>query len=318
LFVGVLLWLVDVRQLVQTVLDVNLVSLLLGACLYAANNVLRAARFKILTLSRQASLGRMFLIVSALSLFNQLLPLRSGELTYIYLAKKGQDIEPRESLASLIFARMLDLLMISCFFLVSVPILVRDRSMESASGLLISMAFLVLMLVLVLWGLARYGSSIASFLGSRLGGRNGGVRKLLGRFLQFFTQVLEILHMYRSWRLLGLSALLSVGVWLCTFGMSVVLVSGLGYEIHAAAVLLAAVVGAFTSVLPINSIGNWGTLELGWSGALILQGFPVEEAVASGIGVHFIAFLYTVVFGLVGLAGVHWLPGPLQPARTPS
>lgn len=306
LLVVLLIWIVDVRQLVQVVLNIDLSYLLMGALLYVTDIVLLATRLRVLTISRETKLSRMFFIVSAHSLINQILPLRSGEFSYMYLAKKGQSIEPQEGLASLVFVRFFDLLTVCFFFAIALVPLVATRSIQLSSSVLAGLLLLVVLLIFVPWLLTQYGVAMTRFVEIKfIRGDNSTPSKLLAKLLGFARQVMETFRTYGTFRMILPVGLLSIGVWACNFGMSIVVVHGLGYQMSVWVILLAAVVSAFSAVLPINSIGSWGTMELGWSGALIFQGISVEEAIASGVAMHLILFFYAVVLGSMGLLYVN-------------
>jgi hypothetical protein len=55
-----------------------------------------------------------------------------------------------------------------------------------------------------------------------------------------------------------------------------------------------------TEILPVNSLGSFGTTELGWAGALMYFGESTGPAIASGFGFNIIAFSFTILFGLIG------------------
>ena len=81
-----------------------------------------------------------------------------------------------------------------------------------------------------------------------------------------------------------------------------ILLLGLSINIQFPEALIAVTFAAFASILPINSFGNFGTQEAGWSIGLVLLGFPKDIAVMTGFASHIYTLIYIVVFG-----GISWL-----------
>ncbi len=63
--------------------------------------------------------------------------------------------------------------------------------------------------------------------------------------------------------------------------------------------LVAISMSSFTDLLPINSIGNFGTFELGWVGVLRMSGVALKESAESALLSHFLVFNFTLIIGIV-------------------
>ena len=120
---AVLVWFllsqVEVKTIVTTFKDVPLHLVLIGFFFYAFSYLFRAMRFKVL-LHNEIGLKTLLNIVAVHTMLTNLLPFRSGELSYFYLLKKKGGIDSYMSgVPSLILARVFDLVAISFLFLVS-------------------------------------------------------------------------------------------------------------------------------------------------------------------------------------------------------
>ncbi len=82
---------------------------------------------------------------------------------------------------------------------------------------------------------------------------------------------------------------------------SITVINGFHYLLTINEIIFASISSGFTEILPINSFGNFGTLELGWAGALIYSGVSSEIAIESGFSFHFVAFSITILFGLISI-----------------
>jgi uncharacterized membrane protein YbhN (UPF0104 family) len=66
------------------------------------------------------------------------------------------------------------------------------------------------------------------------------------------------------------------------------------------------------TLLPIGTLGNFGTQEVAWTLGLTLLGVDRDSAITSGFSTHLVGFALAGLFGLIGA----WLSG-IGFARTP-
>ncbi len=89
---------------------------------------------------------------------NNLLPARTGELSYVYLLKTEQKITTGEGLATLVIARIFDFIIISIFFL---PLFLFIKNLTADFLIVIEIGILFLFLmVILLFSLLFYGNVI--------------------------------------------------------------------------------------------------------------------------------------------------------------
>ena len=80
-----------------------------GFCAYFLANVLRSWRFRALT-GGQISTRIMLRTVMVQNILNTFLPLRAGEVSYLYMVHKSGVVKVGDNVGSLLGARVLDLL----------------------------------------------------------------------------------------------------------------------------------------------------------------------------------------------------------------
>jgi hypothetical protein len=61
-------------------------------------------------------------------------------------------------------------------------------------------------------------------------------------------------------------------------------------------------VASLANLVPVNLIGNLGTLEAGWTSAFVALGVPPEVAAATGLASHLWALLFAAVYGAAAWA----------------
>jgi uncharacterized membrane protein YbhN (UPF0104 family) len=54
---------------------------------------------------------------------------------------------------------------------------------------------------------------------------------------------------------------------------------------------------SLANLLPFNLIGNFGTLEAGWTAAFVGLGVPADVAAATGLACHLWAAVFVAVYG---------------------
>ena len=93
--------------------------------------------------------------------------------------------------------------------------------------------------------------------------------------------------------------LLSIADKIIGFFCLIIIVYSLGFNIEYSRLLAAIGLSGFTEILPINSLGNFGTLELGWVGALVYLEVDTEVAIKSGFATHLIHYFFTLLTGFL-------------------
>jgi hypothetical protein len=56
-----------------------------------------------------------------------------------------------------------------------------------------------------------------------------------------------------------------------------------------------------TTILPIQGVGNFGTMESVWVGASLLLGIPLNVAILSGFSAHILSITYILIIGFVSI-----------------
>jgi uncharacterized protein (TIRG00374 family) len=260
--------------------------LALAFAIYALANVLRARRFRALT-GDQLSTIALLRLVFMQNFLNTFLPLRAGEVSYLYLIHRTGLVRPGENLASLIGARVLDL--IAALW---IPLLILPMSrVWSAEGH--TAAWFAILAV----GSAL-GMGVALLRADALGGwlsrladrREGRVSHLLrtgGDTLNAFAQL-------RRGRLFGRVAGLTFACWALIYISGYTSLLGLGVQIGLWDALFAYCFPIIASMTPLYMLGGFGVFEGSIGTGLHLVGVPLGQAMSSGLLLHIAELLYVV------------------------
>ena len=109
---------INFQDLVNLLIKVKMEYLLMGGVLYLCKGLLRALRFKRANQRYPISFLKMLRLTYASSLASQVLPLKLGELTYVYLLKRDNRASISHGLSSLMVIRLIDLLAVSLLFII--------------------------------------------------------------------------------------------------------------------------------------------------------------------------------------------------------
>jgi uncharacterized membrane protein YbhN (UPF0104 family) len=251
--------------------------------------LLRGARLAVVAGPR-VPLLRGIAVTGAASAATAVLPMRTGDLTLIPLLRSTGVPGTIRGISLLLSLRLLDL----------GGLLVWVSLAALAFGGRYGWAVVPLAAVPLL---AALGVVFAQRALRRLAGswrRRGGVRR---RALRQLLQVRrELRGAARSPYRAGGALLLSVAIWAGIWAFTTALVRGIGLQWPASTVLLGVIGAAVGAALPLNAMGNFGTLEAGWTAALAAVGVPPADALAAGFATHLWSVLFTAVLGAASAA----------------
>lgn len=220
------------------------------------------------------------------NVFNNLLPMRSGEISFPVLMARYFGVQALRSVPALFWFRLLDL-----------------HTVLALGGL----AWLLLA-ERPLWGwlawMAWVPAPLLAFaLQGWLAGRvarlpQGKPRKLLEKMLAGLPQ--HVAAFLRSWAW-------TWGNWgVKLLALAWVLAQFLPMPLSAA--MVGAIAGDLTSVLPVHAPGGFGTYEAGVLAGLVPMGYPADAALPAAVNLH----LFLLAASLVGGALAWLLPTPAE------
>ncbi len=263
---------------------------------YLAINFFRARRFYAV-LGGKVPLGRLYNITSVHAFVNNILPARTGELSYVYLIKKNGGVSGGENVSSLIISRVFDMLAASSLVLLSVFFVFRSLANARETALLALLGFLIvvfLFLALVFWEKRFFGVAEAVLRRLKLD-RFASV----GRFLAVFGEVTAKLADTRRYENFIKLSYLSVFLWILMFAMFWLTFLALGLEISFWQSVFVIALPAAVGLLPIQPLGGFGAYEASAMLGLMLLGFDKETAFGASLASHVITLLFSVIMGII-------------------
>jgi uncharacterized membrane protein YbhN (UPF0104 family) len=276
----------------------------LGLVTYFAANVLRARRFRALT-GDQIPTRTMLRTVIIQNILNTFLPLRAGEVSYLYMVHKSGVVKAGDNVGSLLGARVMDLLAALALPLVALPF----SNAWSAEGH--PFLWFASIAAVAASGFA-IGVSRAEPLARFFAMRSQTRRAWLNRLLKLIADVLGSLAQLRRASLFGRVSGLTLACWTLVYVSGYFNLLGVGVRVPFPDAIFAYSFPNIASMTPFYMLGGFGVYEGSFGMGLHLTGVPLGTAMASGLVLHVAELLF--VLGLAPIALLlRWGEGAQQP-----
>jgi uncharacterized protein (TIRG00374 family) len=274
----------DLEVLVR---DFDLRYLLLAFAIYLGANLVRAYRFRLLV-DAAVSVRAFLRIIFVQNFMNTFLPLRAGEVSYVYMVHRSGNVSAGRSLGSLLAARALDFL---AAVLIPLGFMPFSRASSTYGGILVWLSVFVIIGAAALGVAIARAEPIADYLSARFAPKRAWmvrVAALLGDTLRSFGHLRERHRLLRA-------ALLSLGCWALIYASGYALLEGAGLELSLADALFAYGFPVLVSMTPIYMFGGFGVYEGSVGAGLAMVGVAVGPALASGVLLHVAELGFVVV-----------------------
>jgi hypothetical protein len=286
----VLLSQISLKDLYALFITMNPVWIFLGAASYFLALLFRALRFKWLIHSKAISLSELFRITAFYHLSLMVLPSKLGELSYPYFLTKIGGMNMTEGLASLIASRIYDLFIVLLIFFFAC-IGFQSFFLNNLFLILLLACLLITFIFLAFFymsGCLRWISDILGMISKVTHSGNSKSFLWVQRKMNEMAEDFYAIKDQKSYLPVSLTSLASWGMIFWTF---YAFLRGFGIGISFLQMIFGSTVGVIANALPISGIGNWGTLEAGWTAGFLMVGVSKEKAIATGFGIHILIFI---------------------------
>lgn len=273
---------IEVQELIVLIANIKVINTATFFILFIVTYFIRVLRLMIAFNIRTWS--KCFQFIGLFQLINRTLPFRSGEIFFPILMKRIFSFKYSSTVFDLIIIRFFDLVSLLVVFLITIT------WFKLLNELYIILIFLVCIMFTYMF--FYYYLTLIEY-----------IHKL---FITIFPKYSNSANTYRLYAesaykkdksQLLILFLLSIADKVIGFLCLIIIVYSLGFSIEYSRLLAAIGLSGFTEILPINSLGNFGTLELGWVGALVYLEVDTEVAIKSGFATHLIHYSITVIIG---------------------
>ena len=213
------------------------------------------------------------------NMLNNLLPMRTGELSFPVLMNRYFAVSPIRSMPALFWFRLLDLHSLGIFGILAIH--------GSAWPWPITVFVLALWLPLP-WLSFHFSGRLYLMLQRHKGKR---LHLLLSRMLQGLPQTSGAFWHTWIWTVLNWVVKLGAFVW----------VLRLFIHVTFSAAWMGAIAGDLTSVLPVHGVAGVGTYEAGVVAGLLPYGVAAKAALAAAVNLHLFLLGTTLLGGFISL-----------------
>jgi len=293
--VALLLTQIDFIQAGDIVTKIVWPYLLVAFVFYFIGVCLRAWRWQVLIPSKKISFLNSLKITLGYTFFCNLMPFRSGELSFVYFIKKRENIAVAEGLSVLLVARFFDLLAVAISFLIGFILLNPDYI--PSDKIYLSCVILGLVTIAVLFYLDRLIKTVISLM------RRAGLTKfqLGAKLATKLEEVAASIKAIRSLPVYLINLLISF-LWLASASlMIVVFFRALNIDFAWLKTVLGLIFSQLVSFLPIQGLWDFGTYETGWAIGFGLLGLGKEASIISGFMVHLFSLAYLLILIIIFL-----------------
>ncbi len=286
----------DLTRTIETLKNADVALLICAVFIYSCSNFFKMLRFRALVANSKISMMEFYSIVSYHNFFNQIMPARTGELTYVYYLKKIGRVQTTRGLHSLIITRIFDLIIISIYFVISLLFFYGART---SIALFFTGIACGIVSIVALFKISINFVTINNILKKIAGKLKINDYKITKLILDQMENITAEFDSFNTQSHIPLLFITSALVWLALYFFSYVNILALRIHITFIETLLGSTGAVLTNVLPINSFGSFGTLEAGWTGGFVLVGMNLQDAITSGFASHIITFFASAFLAVV-------------------
>ena len=274
--------------------------LLAGCGWYALTNLLRAYRFgRLFDYADRRLAWRILPEMFAMNFLNNVLPSRTGELSFPYFMFTRHGISVGESTTVLVLARIFDYLAVASLFLYFALLELPNLDAGAARIVAVVGGLLVVSVLCLLLAPWLVDTVFTLFDRPALGqGRPDSRFAHLLRKAR--AQIVPTLRRVRSPRTYAQTLAWSLLVWLAMFACFTAFLAAIRLPQRYAIVIVGSTFATLAKAIPLITIGGFGAHEAGWALGFRLTGMETTTAITSGFAVNILLLLASAVFG--GLA----------------
>lgn len=284
---------VDVKVLIRQITGMSLDFFLLGAGIYLIKACLRTMRLNCISTKITLPYWRTLRLSLATSLATQIFPFKLGELIYVYLLNRENNISSAQGLSALIVIRLIDLLAIGMLFLVVVLSLHSPQSELQFKQ------------VLIFLGLLSGGFGVLFFVVRKVPGfLNSHKLKVFKKnelFSKLLDWVVKFLVTFKDYKPEQFAVWMGLALleWIANYIIFYLLLLGIGVPISPFQTTTAVTFAAVASALPVNVVGSFGSQEAGWTAGLLLAQVDQQTAITTAFSTHILTLGYIAFFGIL-------------------
>jgi uncharacterized membrane protein YbhN (UPF0104 family) len=287
--------------------DIHWGWLVLALLAYLINIFLRALRFTNLIYSRPVKWLELVPVSALHNILMYLMPAKTGDVTYVFIAKDRLDLSLTEGTATLFAARFYDFSVVAAVLMVLLP-LSKDEIPDWIFLPAVIFCALILLGTIGILAFLKFSKPTlesVSFLTEtqpKTQEQVPALQKVRAAWNKFIVGLREI----QSHGAHGKVALITAGIWLCVYSNFYFAAKSMGLPVAFYHIAIISMVMIPLTLLPLQGFANIGTHEVGWTSVLVAFNYPYKTALAIAAGSHFVLLLSVLVSGGLAFLGAQF------------
>lgn len=282
---------VSSKEIVEALGSVPVKIVVLGFLCHAAAYFFRTWAMLLFFRGSRVGYGYLLRIHFLHNFYVHVVPASLGELSFPILTKDRLKVE--KSLSVLLISRLLIMGVTLLLFLVSLFLIFGSHIIQFRLG---SGYYLIGGIVLIFTALICLRKPLFNLLQ-----RIGPIAKIATKVRAVLLQVRDELTKFRdvgfTLKATGLSAL-SI---LCIAFFYLLVLNSLGHSLHLLEIVFVSSIGMAFIILPVKSLGGFGTTEGAWTIGLLLLGLTKENSIEAGFVIHLLSLVNVLFLFAVGM-----------------
>ena len=264
---------------------------------YLINILLRALRFRNLIYSRPVKWLELVPVSALHNILVYLMPAKTGDVTYIFIARNRLDLSLAEGSATLLAARFYDFSVVALFLTILLPFSKNEMPVWIYQSSII-FCLLILIGTTGIFVFLKFSKSTLETVSNPTENQKQAFRlqKIRTAWNKFIAGLREIQSHGAHIKV----AIITAGIWLCIYSNFYFAAKSMGLSIAFYHIAIISIVMIPLTLLPLQGFANIGTHEIGWTSVLVAFNYPYETALAIAAGSHLVLLLSVLVSG--GLA----------------
>jgi uncharacterized protein (TIRG00374 family) len=297
LFSAILIYLtlrqIDISASVEYVKNANYFILIIAACIQALSYVARSIRyFLLLWPVKKTAILKNFPYLVLGFFMNNLVPFRIGEIIRAKVTGERLGISRSSALATIAVERLLDIGTFILFFFLIMHFLSFPAFIKNSFYL----CSIIVSLVFIIFSIASLRSGKALDLISKI----PMPLKIKTLILSLADRFIEGLNVLKSKKILSLSCLFSIIIWLIESSILVIVAQACGFELSLEGAAFTVIIIGIGGIIP-TAPGYIGTFEFMGMTALAALGIDKDRAFYCIAIYH---FMQIIVISLLGISSI--------------
>lgn len=295
---------INLGDIINTLKSINPIYFIAGFILYTCSYFFRAWRFHIL-LNKEVGIKDLFHIECVHNMMNNLLPARTGELSYIYLLKKVNSRTTGEGVSTLVVARIFDFIALTILYFTAILTVKNVPSIIKDAFWIIALFMVILFFIL---GMILFrGRSFVTMINKTMKLIHIEKNRVSIYFLEKGFETAESLERIKVKSIIGLMIAFSILIWGFNYSMGYLILVGMNISLSIQVIVLGMTFTLLSTTLPINGISGFGTNEAFWTLTFVPLGMSLQMAIISGFAYHLILIVNFMILGFIGYFYLYYL-----------